>query len=104
MSTFWTVCWLLVGILALLCAFGNLILTAMKKHRWWRALLFASLSCGVLSVLCAVQMVNDAVQAKDWDGMTDVVPTLTVLCSVAVCVGIVLNFLALWLNLRAEKQ
>lgn len=101
MDLTWT--WLLLGAAAFILVLINLIRAALKKHQRWQVLLFASLSCGVLTVLRALQAVYYWTQKEHWDDMTDVVPTLTRLCTIAVALGIILNFLALWLHLRAGK-
>ena len=54
----WAYYWLLMGILAFGFVIANLIRAALGKRRGWQVLLFASLSCGALTMLCMVQMVN----------------------------------------------
>ena len=96
--------WALTGAAAFILALVNLVRAAMKKPRGWQVLLFASLSCGGLSMMCALQAVSFWAKREDWSGIMDVVPTLAAVCSWALCLGIVLNFLALWLHLRAKKS
>ena len=96
--------WILTGAAAFILELVNLIRAAMKKPRGWQVLLFASLSCGGLAMMCALQAVSFWAKREDWTGIMDVVPTLTAVCSWALCLGIVLNFLALWLHLRTEKS
>lgn len=95
--------WALTGAAAFILALVNIVRAAMKKPRGWQVLLFASLSCGGLSMMCALQAVSFWAKREDWSGIMDVVPTLAAVCSWALCLGIVLNFLALWLHLRAEN-
>ena len=96
--------WLLTGAAAFILALVNLVRAAMKKPRGWQVLLFASLSCGGLAMTCALQAVSFWAKREDWAGIMDVVPTLAAVCSWAMCLGIILNLLALWLHLRAEKS
>jgi len=99
-----TICWLLTGILAFLFVIVNIIRGAAGKNDGWRKLLFCSLFCGVLALLSALQMIHRWARREVIDALLDVVPTLTSVCSWALCLGIALNFLALWLHLRAEKD
>ena len=95
--------WLLLGAAALLLALINLSRAALKEHRGWQWLLFASLSCGALTLLFALRAVNYWLRKGDWAAIEDVVPALAMLCSAAAGLGIILNLLALWLHLRAEN-
>ena len=52
----WAYYWLLMGILAFGFVIANLIRAALGKRRGWQVLLFASLSCGALTMLCMVHM------------------------------------------------
>ena len=47
----WAYYWLLMGILAFGFVIANLIRAALGKRRGWQVLLFASLSCGELTML-----------------------------------------------------
>ncbi len=96
--------WLLLGGAAFVLVLVNLIRAAMKKHRGWQMLLFASLSCGGLTMMCALQAVNGWVRRWQVDQLLDVEPTLAVMSAWALCLGIVLNLLALRFHLRAEKS
>ena len=88
----WAYYWLLMGILAFGFVIANLIL------------LFASLSCGALTMLCMVQMVNNWVQKEDWSALLDCVPAMASWLTIALCLGILLNLLALCLHLRGEVK
>ena len=96
----WVYGWLPLGGAALILPLVNLMLAAMRKHGGWQVLLFASLSCGALTLLCALQMVNSWLQKGDWAAIEDVVPAMSMVCTLALCLGIALNLLALWLHLR----
>lgn len=100
---FWTFAWLLAGAAALLLVLINLARGLLRKCRGWQILLFASLSCGALSILSGFQMVHNWVRHGDWSALEDVVPTEAAVLTIAVCAGIILNFLSLWINLRVEK-
>jgi len=95
--------WLLLGAASFIFVIVNLIRGATKRHRGWQVLLFASLSCGGLAMVCALQAVSYWAKREDWSGIMDVVPTLASICSWALCLGIALNLLALWLHLREEE-
>lgn len=99
----WRLMWMPLGAAAFLLVLVNLCLAAAKKRRGWQALLFASLSCGALSMMSVLQEVSFWADHEDWSGIMDVVPTLSAVCTWAVWLGIGLNLLALWLHLRAEK-
>lgn len=100
----WTYGWLLSGCAAFILASANLIRAALRKRQRWQLFLFASLSCGGLSLLCALQMVREYVEGWLVASLLDVVPALAGVSTAAACLGIVLNFLALWLHLRQEGR
>ncbi|MCI9057565.1 MAG: hypothetical protein HFF76_09965 [Oscillospiraceae bacterium] len=100
----WAYYWLLMGILAFGFVIANLIRAALGKRRGWQVLLFASLSCGALTMLCMVQMVNNWVQKEDWSALLDCVPAMASWLTIALCLGILLNLLALCLHLRGEVK
>lgn len=95
--------WLLMGVSAFILVVVNLVRAVMKNSRGWQILLFASLSCGGLAMMCALEAASYWARRGDWSGIMDVIPTLTSVCSWALCLGILLNLLALWLHLRVEK-
>ena len=95
--------WLLLGAAAFILVFVNLIRWMMEKHRGWQTLLFASLSCGTLAVLRALLAVHYWARKRNWSAVEDVLPVLTGICTIAVIGGVILNLLALWLHLQAEK-
>lgn len=101
---YWDFWWLVLGGTALLLAVVNLIRAVQKKHGGWQPLLFISLSCGGLAVLCAYLGVYDEVQEGDWSSLMDVVPVVTQLNGCAMCWGILLNLFALWLHLKTETK
>ncbi len=82
----------------------NIVRAAAGKNGGWRKLLFGSIFCGVLALLCALQMIHGWARREVIDALLDVVPTLTAICSWALCLGTALNLLALWLHLRAERM
>lgn len=100
----WSVNWLLSGAAAFVLVIVNLVRTARGKRKGWQALLFASLACGVLTMLCEYQMANLWVQNGDFSALEDAVPTMASLTSFAACLGIALNLLALWLNVKFGKE
>ena len=55
-------------------------------------------------MLCMVQMVNNWVQKEDWSALLDCVPAMASWLTIALCLGILLNLLALCLHLRGEVK
>lgn len=98
------ICWIFTGCVAFLLVIMNLIRAATGKNAGWRMFLFASLFCGVLAVLCSFQMICGWARAEAIDSLLDVVPTLAAASSGALCLGCVLNLLAIWMNLRIEGK
>lgn len=100
----WISGWPLLGAAAFVLVIVNLARAAMGKRRGWQALLFASLSCGILALVFALLTIKGYVREWDDSSLLDVVPTLTVLSAWAACLGIVLNLLALWLHMRRNGR
>lgn len=96
----WIFGWTLLGTAAFVLAVVNLSRAALGRPRGWQILLFASLSCGLLALVCALLQTNDYVREWEASSLLDVVPTLAELSAWAACLVIALNFLALWLHLR----
>lgn len=95
----WNMSWLFTGLLAYVFVLVNLSRTARGKQNGWQVLLFASLSCGALTMLCEYQMVNVWVQHGDMAALCDVVPSMVPLLAGALLVGLLLNLLVLLANL-----
>ena len=100
----WIFGWPLLGAAAFVLVIVDLARAAMGRRRGWQALLFASLSCGVLALVYALLSIRNYVQEWDASALLDVVPTLTALSAWAACLGVALNFLALWLHLRRDRR
>lgn len=100
----WVFGWPLLGAAAFVLVVVNLVRAAMGKRRGWPVLLFASLSCGILALACALLTINGYVREWDDSSLLDVVPTLAVLSACAACLGIALNLLALWLHMRRARR
>ncbi|MDE6932172.1 MAG: hypothetical protein K2P37_05735 [Oscillospiraceae bacterium] len=100
----WVPCWMLLGFAAFALVTANLLRAALGKRRGWQLLLFASLTCGALALLCALLEVDAYV--REWlpSSLLDVVPALVKLSVWAACLGLVLNLLALYLHLRSETR
>jgi len=100
----WNIGWLFWGAAAFLLVIINLIHTCLGKRRGWQALLFASLSCGALTVLEEYRMVARWLQWGDLAAVQDVVPTMAGTLQTALWIGVLLNLAALVLNLRKERN
>lgn len=92
--------WIPLGILAFLFAIINLLRALNGKKKGWTVLLFLSLSCGVLVMLTEYLMINRWVQKGDWSALMDVVPTMSIVFSILVIAGIILNGIVLIKNAR----
>ena len=99
----WGYGWLTLGGSAFIFVFADLIRAALRKYSGWQILLFASLSCGGLAMLCALRAVNGWVQGWQVDQLLDIEPALTTVSTWALCLGIALELLVLLLNLRREN-
>lgn len=96
--------WMGLGAASFILVLINLIRGAIGERRGWPVLLFASLSCGALAMLCALLEINGYVQEWLVDSLLDVEPTMVKLSAWAVFLGIALNLIALCLHLRTEKK
>lgn len=100
----WVPGWMLLGYAAFALVAANLVQAALGKRRGWQALLFASLSCGALALTCSLLEIEAYVREGDASALLDVVPALAKLSVWAVCLGVALNLLALYLHLRSERK
>lgn len=100
----WNIGWLFWGAAAFLLVIINLIRTFLGKRHGWQVLLFASLSCGALTVLEEYRMVARWLQWGDLAAVQDVVPTMAGTLQTAVWIGGLLNLAVLALNLRKERD
>lgn len=96
--------WMPLGAAAFILVLINLIRGAIGKNRGWQILLFSSLSCGLLAMMCALLEVNGYVREWLVDSLLDVEPALAKLNVWASCLGIGLNLLALCLHLRRDRR
>ena len=94
----WNLSWIFWGGMAFVLGIVNLGRCVCGKKCGWQALMFGSLSCGLLTVLTEYRMVNDWLQWGDLPAVGDVVPSMTPLLTTAVWIGIGLNLLVLLLN------
>lgn len=100
----WNIAWLVTGSAAFLLAIINLIRSLSSKQKGSQALLFASLSCGVLTLLEEYQMVNTWLMYGDLAALEDVVPTMTHTLAIASYTGIALNLAVLIINVRKQMK
>lgn len=100
----WHIGWLFWGAAAFLLVIINLIRTLAGKQNGWQVLLFASLSCGVMTVLKEYQMVAQWLMWGDIAAVHDVVPAMARTLRVSVAIGLLLNLAVLVLNLRKERK
>ena len=97
--TWW---WFPVGLLAFVLAGLNLVKNSLGKNKGWHVMMFLSLGCGALAVLLQYYMVYNWVKMEDWSALMDVVPSMSMVLTVAVAAGLVLNAMVLVQNLRKK--
>ena len=100
----WNLSWIFWGGAAFALVLVNLIRTLAEKRNGWQVLLFASLSCGVMTVLKEYQMVAQWLTWGDMAAVHDVVPAMARTLRVSVAAGLLLNLAVLALNLRKERK
>ena len=98
----WNLGWIFWGGAAFLLALVNLTRSLAGKRAGWQILMFASLSCGVITVLEEYRMVARWLQWGDLPAVQDVVPTMAGTLRTAVGIGLLLNLVVLVLNHRRE--
>lgn len=94
----WNIMWLVTGSMAFLLVIINFIRALLSKKKGWQILMFASLSCGAVTVLEEYRMVNRWLQHGDMAALGDVVPALTQTLTTALYIGIGLNLIVLLIN------
>lgn len=96
----WNIVWLITGSMAFLLAIINLIRSFTAKNKGWQIMMFASLSCGAITILEEYQQVSIWLQHGDMAAIEDVVPTLTHTLTIALYIGIFLNLIVLLVNTK----
>ena len=99
----WNIGWIFWGGAAFLLVIINLIRTLLGKRPGWQILMYASLSCGAMTVLKEYQMVAQWLQWGDLAAVQDVVPTMAGTLQTALWIGLLLNLAVLILNLRKDR-
>ena len=96
----WNIMWLITGGAAFLLVVVNLIRSLLSKKEGWQIMMFASLSCGAVTVLEEYRMVNIWLQHGEMAVLEDAVPALTQTLTAALYIGIALNLIVLLMNTR----
>lgn len=99
----WNLSWLFWGAMAYLFTAVNFIRAILKKHKGWEVLLFASLSCGILTVLLEYRMVAHWLYWGEWSAVETAVPFLSNTLSIAAFIGLAWNLLILILHLKRRN-
>lgn len=98
----WNISWFFLGGLAYLFLIVNLSRTLTGKTRGWEILSFCSLSFGLLTVLEEYRMVNHWLAWEEMSSISNIVPAVSNALTIAVWVGILLNFVVLLINLKKK--
>ena len=95
--------WHVFGIFSYLMALAAILNTLAKKP-YWELYMFLSLSSGVFTMTAQYQLVGQWVQARDWYALEDVVPFMSDALLWLVLLGVLLNAIALVINLRRKSK
>lgn len=88
--------WLAYGVVAIVATLINLYrYRAGKDYKLAMAL---GLSFTALTLVAQYSMITDALEAEDWAGLLDVVPTMSTALWILTIISIVLNLLPLFLD------
>lgn len=93
-----------LGVLSFLFCFINLLRTLSKRNKGWQVLMFASLSCGMLTMLSEHGMIYAWVAHNDMSALLDVVPFMNHAFTGMVLAEIILNGIVLVLNLLHKEK
>lgn len=103
----WSFSWMAWGALAFVLAVVNLARLLTNRRKGWPALMFASLSCGALSLLAEYRMAGILIENGEFSALEDIVPYMGGILAAAVYLGLAVNFFVLILGMRrghAEKS
>ena len=100
----WNISWLFWGGAAFLLTAVNFIRALLRKHKGWETLLFASLACGLMTVLLEYRMVAQWLHWGEWAAIENAVPFLSNTLSTAVFIGLLWNLLVLILHLHRRNR
>ena len=95
--------WMIFGGLAFLLVIINLIRSALGYRQGWQLLMFLSLSFGALALTSSYQTIGNWIFHHDIAALEDVLPTMDPLLREATYMGIILNLVVLFFNMRKER-
>ena len=90
--------WHVFGIFSYIMAMQALLNTLGKKP-YWELYMFLSLAGGLFTMVAQYQLVSRWVKAEDWSALEDVVPFMSDAFMWLVLFGVLLNGVALVINL-----
>lgn len=92
--------WLFAGAIAFILAIMNLVLVFTGKHKYCGILVCLSLSSGLLAMLGQYALIKQWVQSGDMSALLDVVPTMNNILVFSICIGIILNAIAVFVSYK----
>ena len=99
----WNVNWLAWGGIAYLLVIVNIIRGCRSKTKGWPALTVASMSCAIFAVIAELRMVGRWISHGDMIAVSDTVPGMIRIITIAAVIGILLNIFAALIN-SAEAE
>jgi amino acid permease len=96
--------WIAFGVMAYSFGFANLLKALTRKTEFWELYMFISLTGGLMAMLSQYQLVSRWVKTGDWTAIEDVMPFMSDTLIWLVLFGVLLNVIALIINLSRQYK
>ena len=100
----WNLDWIFFGAAAFMLVIINIARGCAGKTRGWQALMLASMSCALFAVIAELRMAASWASHGDIPALTDSLPGMCRIMTIAAVIGIILNILAMLINISAEAE
>ena len=100
----WNLNWIFFGGAAFVIVIINIARGCAGRTRGWQALMLASMSCAMFAVIAELRMAVRWLEHGDLPALTDSLPGMCRIMTIASVIGIILNIIAMLINMATESD